>query len=372
MSLTREFNFLAILDTNIASTLLKDAEIASYVRDKSKDNIAALLHFNAIKQSDDPAYIQTKLLELQLVAAFARKDLDRMKELVIDKRVSVAARLDYGLPLYDQSLSAGEDIFVAATKALLGGNQALNFKLPANAMKHKTGPQTDTFYSPQELNEIENYVDNSFAIRELLANPDNNHAAITPDIDAVNDILARATHYRDSNNNPLIVFIPGLTSIPGINTSTLITTALLNRANVNDIGFFGVPGIVWSIILGDVDAVRTFITNKASLTIEDEMGNNHVMFWAAATYQAVSGNEAYKKRILEVMIELGGQLALNIKPNFIGKKPDDYLDETARNYLRADYESKQLVTSRFAQFYSNTNQTSTTTAEAYRSEGLRK
>lgn len=283
MAWTRQ-DFLSILQTSIANELLADKEIHAYVCDWNEDNRAALLHANNVTAESD---VKEKKSLLQLVAAFARKDLLRVTELVQVEKVSTGARLDYLLPLHDQTYGRGEDVFVTSTKIILGGQSDRSVKLASGHMTHKVGPKKGTSYTEYELRDLENYVNNSFAIQETLQNAPNK-AIIQPNYKAVEYILQQAETYKDTNQNPVIVFIPGAISIAGFSIPDMIKTAIKHNADINDVGFFGVPGIVWSIILADEATVNTFLQLRARTDIEDEMGNKSVSKWAESTQQATN------------------------------------------------------------------------------------
>lgn len=289
-------HFIAILDSDIALQLFSDPEIFAYAGSWTDEHKAALLHANHITPSStfrDAAPL------LQLVAAFARKDLARIDYLLNHKYVSAGARMDYLLPLYDEAFGGGEDVFVASTKALLNEDVSSDVHLPAARMVHKVDEKADSDYSDDELREIENYVNNANLIRNLLKNAPNK-TVIQPEPLAVDYYMRNAAQYRDTNNNPVIVFIPGAISIDGWRSADLIQKAVDHGANVNDIGFFGVPGIVWSIILGDVDGVKKFLQLKARLDIEDEMRNPHVRQWLMSTLIAAADDPAYCQRLADV------------------------------------------------------------------------
>src|SRR3990167_9180561 len=110
-------------------------------------------------------------------------------------------------------------------------------------------------------------------------------------------MLTHPNTYRDSNENPVIVFIPGAISIEGCPVTKMVREAVRNGANIDDIGYFGVTGIVWSVILGDVSCVNQYLRLNARLDRIDELGNQHVLAWAAATLNAASSNTSYVRRM---------------------------------------------------------------------------
>lgn len=319
MSWSRE-EFLAILNTDIAKHILKNEEVDKYAGHWTDDNKAALLHANGVTEQSDA---HLALSQLQLIAAFARKDVARVRQLAHDENVSVGVRLDYLLPLFDQEKQAGEDVFVAATKVMLLGNAEQNITLANGQMVHKVGSDINMPYSAPELAELEDYVNSAFDISKILSTAPNK-ATIQPNTQALDYILHHASTYRDSNQNPVIVFIPGAISIQGRDISGLIDEAILNGANVNDVGFFGVPGIVWSIILGDLTAVNTLLGHQSRVDIIDEMGNHNVAAWAAATFMAVEeSNQRYRSNLLDIMQLL---YKPNCEANFSNHTPIEYLD----------------------------------------------
>ncbi|HTM62975.1 MAG TPA: hypothetical protein VL360_00570 [Gammaproteobacteria bacterium] len=286
-------DFLTILDSDIAKQLFADSEISEYIKEWSVDNEAALLHANNIN-ADTNAH--DALLMLQLVAAFARKDLARVEYLTKHENVTTGVRLDYFLPLYDERNGSGEDIFVTSVKALLNGDVKNDIHLQSNRMLHKVGQSVGQPYADEELRGIEGYVNNSHLIRDLLQSAPN-HSVVQPNSQALDYIVRNSKTYRDTNNNPVIVFIPGAISIDGYPVPELIQFAINNGADVNDVGFFGVPGIVWSIILGDIDAVAKFVQLGAKLDIEDEMRCPHVNSWVDSTKIAAGDDYVYKYRL---------------------------------------------------------------------------
>jgi len=327
--------FLAILTTNIAKQLFKDNKIAEYVCNFTDDNKAALLHANGITQTSD---IDVVLPMLQLVVAFANKDIDRIQYLLYEKKVPTGVRLDYFLPLYVKEIDAGEDIFVASVKVMLNGTRDQDVELSSGNMMHLvTGHDAssinNTPYTQAELSFLEHYVNNSFAIRSLFQSAPNQQIA-APNPAALEYILNNNTSYRDSNHNPVIVFIPGAINIRDYPVANMIEKLIKCKSVVSDIGFFATQGIVWSIILGDVESTKKFIELGADLTREDEMGNKHVIAWAATTYQAVCDQPDYQKRLLTIMHYLLKQCSLNLNcKNNVGRTPLDYLDNNVKLYL---------------------------------------
>lgn len=322
--------FLSILDTEIAKKIFEDNEISGYVAGWKIENKAALLHANGITSTSD---LDTAKGLLQLVSAFGRKDINRMHEL-INGNVSAGARLDYFLPLYDAKNRAGEDIFVTSVKAMLNGDEQSNISLKEKCMIHKVGANQGEEYSEIELRHMEQYINNSFDIRHLLAKAPNQET-IKPTTEAIQFILRHANSYRDSNENPVIVFIPGAINIPGLTISEMIKIAVENQANINDIGLFGVPGIVWSIILGDVDSVNTFMDMNSKLDIMDEMGNKNAIAWASATYHAVKDDPEYCSRLLLIIRKLQTKSSSDfyLFKNLSSQGPLDYLDNNVKERL---------------------------------------
>lgn len=297
-------DFIAVLKTEIAGKLLADAEVAAYVKGWSEDHKAALMHANNITANSDFSAV---LPQLQLVAAFARKDEARIEYLLQHEKVSTGVRLDYLLPLYDEKYHAGEDIFVASVKALLNGDVNSDIHINSGRMVHQVGASSGQDYTDDELRGIEGYVNNSHRIRQLLkAAP--NKSVIQPNRSAVDYILRNAATYRDTNNNPVIVFIPGAISIEGRDVPALIDDALAHGANINDVGFFGVPGIVWSIILADVAAVKQFLQRGARVDIQDEMRNATVLPWVTSTSEAAIDDAAYIVRLSHIRRDISAKL----------------------------------------------------------------
>lgn len=311
-------DFIEITNSEIAKQLFAEEEIAAYVKGWSDDNKAALLHANNITAQSTLADAAPKL---KLVAAFARKDLTSIEYFLNHEKVSAGVRLDYFLPLYDESYRAGEDIFVASTKALLNGDVQSDIHMSTGRMIHKVGTTAGQDYTDDELRGIEGYVNNSNLIRAALkAAP--NKTVIQPNPLAVDYVIRNAATYRDTNNNPVIVFIPGAISIKDHDVPELIDRAIANGANINDVGFFGVPGIIWSIILADVHAVRKFLELNARLDIKDEMHNATVLPWVASTKAAALDDAGIcdrlsliKQDIIEKLLALHGRK----KPFFAGR-----------------------------------------------------
>lgn len=131
---------------------------------------------------------------------------------------------------------------------------------------------------------------------------------IQPNPLAVDYIIRNAASYRDTNNNPVIVFIPGAISITGKPVSDLIADAVNHGANVNDVGFFGVSGMIWSIILGDVYAVRKFIQLNARLDIEDEMRNLTVLPWVSSTQAAAIDDASFCTRLSYIRRDIAAKI----------------------------------------------------------------
>ncbi|MBS0358149.1 MAG: hypothetical protein JSS53_02595, partial [Proteobacteria bacterium] len=268
------------------------------------------------------------------VAAFGQKDIPKLENLIYKKNIPVGVRLDYFLPLYMAENDGGEDIFVASTKVMLGGDENHPVSLEDGHAVHRIGPSVSQNYTHEELEQLTQYVSNAFVIRNLLRNAPNK-AVIQPTTEALEYILENAKDFRDSNDNPVIVFIPGAIGINSFSVSNMILTSLKNGADVNEIGFFGVPGIVWSIILGDVEGVQTFLSQKAKLTTEDEFGNQHAIAWATATHKASAGCEKFQNRLISIIqkLQINNHSNLETLANHLGFSPRDYLDEVSKHYI---------------------------------------
>ena len=338
MSWTR-IDFLAILNTTIAKELFIDKEISTYVGNFSDDNKAALLHANGITQESD---LSSSLPMLQLIAAFGRKDSVRMRELLHQQQVSSGVRLDYFLPLYSDKIGAGEDVFVAAVKIMLGGTALHTVQLKPGSMVHQVGSNKGALYAQEELSFLEHYVNNSFEIRRLLKSAPNK-AIVKPTQAALQYILDNGLTYRDSNDNPAIVFIPGVIDLDNLSIPKMIEQLIALPCQISDIGFFATQGIVWSIILGDVESVNKFIELGAHLTIEDEMGNRNVLAWATATCQVVKSDPDYSKRMSMIIRSLLEACTdnLNVKNN-VGQAPLDYLDDEMKFKIGIDFVQKSV------------------------------
>ncbi len=294
--------FLSIMDAPIAKQIFAEPDIAKAVTSFSAEQKAALLHFNGISASSD---VEASKNLLHLFAAFHAKD-EQQLALYLDKGVSTGVRLDYGLPLYSKANGSGEDIYVCSVKVMLGGHASQDLDIDDKG--------------------LQGYVQNSFRIRDLLRNAPNKQP-IQPTPGALEYVLSNASAYRDSNNNPVIVFIPGVIDVEGAPVSRLIEQALLNGANVNDVGFFDVPGIVWSAIQADTNAVNLFLSRGAKVNFDkpDSFGNHSVTTWAATTLKAAGDDIAYSARMLSILEVLcAADESLNV-PNSLGKQPLDYL-----------------------------------------------
>src|SRR3990167_2095689 len=147
-------DFVAILKSDVAKELLADAEVAALVASWKDVHKAALLHANGITAQSAVAEVKPLL---QLVAAFANKDDERL-DVLIGQGVSVGARLDYMLPLYSARNAGGEDVFVAAVKTMLLGFPFGYVHLSQNNMIHKVGPLQGKAYADEELRGLEGYV----------------------------------------------------------------------------------------------------------------------------------------------------------------------------------------------------------------------
>lgn len=325
MAWTRE-DFLGILNTEIARELFLDKEINQYTTDFSDENKAALLHANGIKENSD---LTTAKSYLQLVSAFGRKDVARIKQLLAN-HVPAGVRLDYFLPLYVAEIDAGEDIFVASVKIMLKGSEKTNVKLKPGDLMHLTDQGKPVPYNKKELNDLENYVKDSFAIRDLLHCAPNK-TIIQPTTAALDYILQNNLTYRDSNNNPVIVFIPGAINIDNYPVPQMINDLVIRGSDINATGFFGVTGIVWSIILGDMASVKQFLALGADLNKEDEMGNCHALAWACTTMMAVKETVFYCMRMMDLIEFLIDYNPDIYSKNNLGNEPLDYLGEQLKN-----------------------------------------
>lgn len=269
--------FNAILQTKIAQTIFTDAYIAEFVTTWRDENKAALLHANGIN-GDTP--LNEALAIIKLVAAFGKKDTTLIHRYLYEEQLPAGCRLDYFLPLYDKNYDGGEDIFVAALNKMV---------------------QDTPHYVP-----LKNYVDSAFEIRALLKNAPN-QTITKPTLWAIDAIIQSANTYRDSNQNPVMVCLPGFTSIPERSIETMIDQALQHGANINDVGLFQVPALVWAIILGDVAIVKHLLQAGASVMVSDDFGSANVLAWLQATKTLVMDNEDYQNRLNKIYNALGNQ-----------------------------------------------------------------
>lgn len=283
-------NVQAVLsDTSVMDT--QERPVADYIYSTlgswSDDNKAALLHFNGITENTPTDDIRDILMT---VAAFHKKDAATLQD-YLAKGVSTGIRLDYGLPLYSEQYDCGEDIFVCAVKSLVAHNTDLAVPLPDDSVG--------------VIAAVKEYVDNSFEIRNLLQQAPNK-AVITPNLEAIDYIIAHTDSYRDSNNNPVIVFIPGVIDVPDYPVTSFIEGALRSGGNINDTGFFGVPALVWSVIMGDCDAVRLLLDHGATInpSVADYFGNHSYMAWATATLRAAEDQPTYADRMVTIIRDL--------------------------------------------------------------------
>lgn len=305
-AMTRE-KFLAILDTYVAKNIFSQPEINKATASFTSEQKAALLHFNGITANSNADSAKDMM---HLFAAFHNKNAEDVAT-YLNRGVSTGVRLDYGLPLYSENNRSGEDIYVCAVKVMLGGSVSKDLDI---ADKGTQG-----------------YVQNSFEIRNLLKNAPNKEP-IQPTPGAIEYILQNSTTYRDSNNNPVIVFIPGVIDVKNTPVTSLIEQALLNGANVNDIGFFDVPGVVWSIIQGDTEAVNLFLNCGADVHLAkaDSFGNKSVIPWATATLNAAVDDPVYVARMLTILNQVCAiDKARHNDNNFNNNKPLHYLPTTA-------------------------------------------
>lgn len=305
VAMTRE-KFLAILDTYIANDIFSQPEIKRATASFTAEQKAALLHFNGITADSN---IESSKNMMHLFAAFHHKNAEDVA-MFLSRGVSTGVRLDYGLPLYSENNRSGEDIYVCAVKVMLGGSASKDLDI---ADKDTQG-----------------YVQNSFEIRNLLKNASNKEP-IQPTPGAIEFILENSATYRDSNNNPVIVFIPGVIDVEDTPVTSLIEQALLKGANVNDIGFFDVPGIVWSIIQGDTEAVSLFLNRGADVCLDkaDSFGNKSVIPWATATLNAAVDDPVYVTRMLEILNQVCAVYKARHSNNNFNKAPLHYLPTTA-------------------------------------------
>ncbi len=308
-AMTRQ-EFMGILETDIAKNIFSKDDVAAATKSFSDEQKAALLHFNGITKESDTESANDMM---HLFAAFHSKDAGALA-IYLDKGVSTGVRLDYGLPLYSERNRSGEDIYVCAVKAMLGGGAALDIDI--------------------EDKGLQGYVQNSFKIRDMLKNAPNK-APVQPTPGAIEYILDNSATYRDSNNNPVIVFIPGVIDVDQLPVEDLIEKTLNNGANVNDIGFFDVPGIVWSVIQADVEAVKAFLKHGADINLAkpDSFGNKSVTTWATVTLAAASDDSLYATRMAEIFGRLASQDNFLTTTNNLNKTPLEYLPEEY-NYLK--------------------------------------
>jgi len=321
------FDFLGILHSESAQEIFADSYIDEAFSAFSLENKAALLHFNGVQSLDVPR----DLLTIRLVAAFHKKDTGMLKE-CLEQGASAGARTDYGLPLFyanpvsgdAPALTGGEDVFVKSVKIMLRGTRYKAVHLKSGSMKHEVEPEKGAFYTDTELIDLEGYVDNAFVVSDLLQNAPNQET-IVPNPGFIEYLMKRVKDYRDSNQNPVIVFVPGIIDTE-YSVSELIDMALTHGANVNDVGFFGTPALVWSVILGDIGSVRHLLLRGARTDIVDEMGNAHVLAWAYTTYGAVLGSKV-REGLMRAMIDLLKSTVpqeIWFHKNYIKMSLDDY------------------------------------------------
>jgi hypothetical protein len=166
-------------------------------------------------------------------------------------------------------------------------------------MLHVVGKDRGQDYTDNELREIEGYINNSIEIQKVLQQAPNK-TPVQPNLKALLYMVGHADSYRDSNHNPVMVFLPGAISIAYVNLSSLINSVAKSDGNVRDIGFFGVGGLVWAIILADKDVVKTYLELGAPIDQIDEMRNKSVMNWIKSTAAAMADNADYCERLNEI------------------------------------------------------------------------
>ena len=279
------------------------AKALSYGKGKKwrEENILTLLRFNGITPDSDMADARNKLM---LISAFLTKDAKTLKEYV-DKGVSVAVRLDYGLPLYETAFKAGECLFVAALKVMLGGgaNKALSL----------------------EDKRLEAYAQNAFEIMDILRNAPNKEF-VQPLKGSVTDILSQAKTYKDHLQNPVVAFCPSIIGFDRASPAELVEVAAKNGGDINSSGLFKHPAIVWSIIIGDEEAVKKELELGAKVTLDDDFGNKTSIVMATATLQAVMGDKEHEERMARIikLLKEKNPSGLDHK-NVFGYTPKDYL-----------------------------------------------
>jgi hypothetical protein len=288
--------FIKILQSDLGQALFKTSEkegdpgdtnpLNQFTKDWTPEQKACLLHMNgvgAISKDDDGFDDVLKATRNQLlaVAAFSRKDYDELKRLLYVENVSTGVRLDYGLPLHSETYHAGEDVFVCALKLALGGPVDGELVLEEGSLQ----VSAEEHYSREALDAHQAYVKNAFEIRELLIKAPNK-TIVKPNQAAIDFLLApeNLNRYRDSNENPVIVFIPGLIDTEE-HVSSLIQKALSQGAKINDTGYLGVTGLVWSAILADLKSVQVFLRQGVDLGLVDHLGDT-ALDWAKATLNA--------------------------------------------------------------------------------------
>lgn len=312
MSWTK-FDFLSILNSKIAKQLFASDTIQNYVKNFSLENKAALLHANSIQP--DTIY-QEAAKKLELVAAFARKDVRQINQLVNVDKVSVGCRLDYMIPLYDQNYDGGEDIFVVTLKMMLG-NSFRNDNGSQPILSHSAIQQLiNKNYAVVELLNLSNYIKDSIYIRELLRDAPNK-SVIEPNPFALDYLIMNARNYTDSNHNPVMVFLPGIIAVSKRSLSDMILAAFKNGAEINAAGFLGVTGLIWAIILGDVNVVAQYLQLGANPNLDDDFNNKDVRPWIECTRLATEDNELYQHRLaaIEKLIKEAGPVLRKVNKN---------------------------------------------------------
>ncbi len=142
--MTKE-TFLEILDTDIAKHIFSQPKIIKALTSFTPEQKVALLHFNGITANSE---IKASNDMVHLFAAFHEKNAEDVAE-YLTKGVSTGVRLDYGLPLYSEAYSSGEDIYVCAVKVMLGGRASKDLEIEDKGIQ-------EYVKNPEALNALSN------------------------------------------------------------------------------------------------------------------------------------------------------------------------------------------------------------------------
>lgn len=270
-------------------------------------------NYLVVEQVDPNAYFSES--ERAILSAFHDKSNAAELQKLVERGVSVKVRLDYGLPIDDES------DFVAAFRVILESG---------------AGPEgCYTVFGQKKGEEIYQYTKNSDEFFKILHHPEANQEKIPLNEQFISHLKANVALMRANpeHQNGTLIIASGLQDPDLVREIIALGKKVPpnvkeNGADVRFRGYFEGTAASWSAILLDSRTLEVLLDEGSELENVGICGSN-LLHWACA---AASLDETFerKQRALETVVLLLDRGVSTRALNKLGKCPSDY----APNYLK--------------------------------------